>query len=86
MTSETIGGLAALKLTSLSCDHCGGDAITSPDGMFGDGDGGKCDECAFPGNVGIDDVDDDNVFAYWLVSDEGGDRCNRAECEECHDR
>lgn len=67
---------------SLECDHCGGDAITSETGLFWDGDGGACEECGFPGMVSADG-DSEDPSAWWNTSQELGDRCNRADCEEC---
>jgi hypothetical protein len=66
---------------TLECDHCGGHAITSSDGMFDDGDGGKCAECGFPGHVSAD-----GESAYWMMGEEADDRCDRKDCEECDAR
>lgn len=35
----------------LDCGHCGGVAIESEDGMFGDGDGNACATCGLTGHV-----------------------------------
>jgi hypothetical protein len=67
----------------LTCDHCGGDAITSPNGLFYDGQGEKCDECGMPGHVSVDDSDFDDATASWVYDDEA--RCTRPDCEECKD-
>jgi hypothetical protein len=78
---------------SLECSHCGDVAIESPDGLFGEGDGGACMTCGHPGHVNVDIVldecedegdDEPRAVAYWSVSDEG--RCKVAGCDECADR
>lgn len=67
----------------LECDHCGGAAITSPDDVFTDGDGGACETCGMPGHVFVDDVLDD-ATAWWRVNyDDENARCREADCEEC---
>lgn len=70
------------SVADLECDHCGDVAIESPTGLFGDGDGGKCTTCGFPGVVSIDDAGDD-ATAWWNTSQEPGARCDLADCEEC---
>ncbi len=69
---------------TLECPHCGGVAIESPDGMFGDGDGEACMTCGFPGHVSIDDADEENVTADWSPRDwDENARCTEDDCEEC---
>ena len=70
----------------LDCDHCGGVAIASMSGMFGDGDGGRCLTCGLRGHVSIDDAgcEEDNT-AYWVSSDDPNDKCNEKDCVACHD-
>lgn len=70
-------------MASLECDHCGGPAITSGSGLFGDGDGGKCWTCGFPGWVSIDDQEESDVCAWWRRSESDDARCNRDDCEDC---
>jgi len=68
---------------ALECDHCGCDAIDADEeGLFYDGDGGACATCGFPGRVSADG-DSEDPHAWWNTSQEPGDRCNRADCEEC---
>jgi hypothetical protein len=63
---------------ALECNHCGGDAIVSPSGLFTEDDGGPCLECGHPGHVSVDED-----VATWIVDDENGNRCQRADCVEC---
>ena len=65
----------------LDCDHCGDVAIwADPDGLYTDGDGGKCLFCGFPGQVSCDS----ETPAYWMLHDwEETSRCNLSSCEEC---
>ena len=67
--------------THLDCDHCGGPAIESPDGMFRDGDGNACMSCGFPGCVHADE----EAGVWWGESQELDARCNEPDCEECND-
>jgi hypothetical protein len=68
---------------SLECSHCGGPAITSPSGLFGDGDGTECESCGFPGSVSVGDAYSEDPLARWNESNDDGATCNRADCEEC---
>lgn len=68
---------------TLGCDHCGGEAIESATGLFGDGDGTACMSCGMPGTVSIDDADEEDVTAYWDVSSADGAVCNDQDCIEC---
>lgn len=70
----------------LDCDHCGAEAIESADGTFGDGDGGKCMTCGFPGCVSVDDSGDmGDATAYWSCSEADDAVCNEADCESCEE-
>lgn len=71
--------------TSLECNHCGGSALNSPNGIFWDGDGTACAECGFPGTVDADS-DGEGGYAVWSESDDDLDTCKRADCEECAER
>lgn len=72
---------------SLGCDHCGGDAITSPNGMFAEDDGERCDTCGMAGSVMLSetyDADDNEVVqASWVCRLMVGDYCNEPNCEDC---
>lgn len=70
---------------SLDCPHCGGDAITSENGLFSDGDGEACDSCGLPGCVSVDDSDEDDVTAHWHCSEDPERRCDQADCDECRE-
>jgi hypothetical protein len=70
---------------SLECDHCGGPAYESPNGLFGDGDGTTCMTCGHPGCVVVDDSDWENPSAQWSSSDADDARCNEADCVVCND-
>jgi hypothetical protein len=72
------------ELAYLDCDHCGGVAIESESGLFGDGDGGHCLTCGLRGRVSVDDSDDENVSAYWSSSDDPDDKCNEKDCVGCY--
>lgn len=71
---------------ALECNHCGGDAIFSEDNLFFDGEGERCAECGFPGQVSIgDNGDEESNTADWSINDYDDEaKCNRADCEECH--
>ena len=80
-------------MTELECDHCGGTAIESVDGLFYDGDDGSCDTCGFPGMVSVyedengREGDDGECYtAVWQESDDDAAVCNDPACEECKDR
>lgn len=88
MTDENRG-----FVTELDCDHCGGVAIESADGLFYDGDGGECISCGFPGMVSV--YEDDNgrenedgecYTAVWQESDDETAVCNEPACEECREK
>ena len=69
---------------SLSCDHCGDDAIESPDGLFGDGDGEACMSCGFPGWVAVDGDDyDEDASVHWQLSDDDAAVCRDLGCDSC---
>lgn len=78
-----------MRPATLECDHCGGAAITSTNGLFGEGDSDRCDECGFPGHVSVDesgneDDDGDPIYtATWLSSIDAGDVCTSCVCSEC---
>ena len=57
-------------MSALECGYCGDDAIESEDGLFEDGAGGACKSCGFPGQVSLDDGDEENIVAYWHVSED----------------
>lgn len=65
----------------LICDHCGGTAIHSDDGIFTDGDGTECEECKMPGSVSADEG-----YAHWHVSEEYRHYCIESDCVDCTDR
>lgn len=67
---------------TLDCCHCGDVAVTSETGRFGEGDADRCETCGIPGQVIVDEPDDDgNASAHWYESEDG--RCNQADCSEC---
>jgi len=68
---------------SLECPHCGGEAIRTEKALFYDGDGGKCQECGFPGHVSIDNAEEP-ATAWWNASEEPGAVCEDHTCIECH--
>lgn len=85
MTTPTPPPPLSEETPYLDCAHCGGIAIESPDGLFGDGDGERCMTCGLKGHVSIDDSDpdpDENT-AYWSSSDDPNDKCNEEDCEAC---
>jgi hypothetical protein len=69
-------------VSTLGCDHCGGDAVTSETDEYSEDMAAKCEECGFPGRVSIDDAGDD-AEAYWSCSEADDAVCNDADCEEC---
>ena len=73
---------------TLSCDHCGGAAITSPNGLFNERSSGCCASCGYPGGVVIEesgeDEDVETVYtATWVSGIEPGDVCDACVCSEC---
>lgn len=73
---------------TLDCDHCGGVAIESPDGKFGDDEGERCASCGFPGSIVVSGCEDDEGEpepAYWSTSDKTTDKCTRPGCEDCEE-
>ena len=73
---------------TLACDHCGGAAITSPNGLFSEQNSDRCESCGYPGGVVIDESgeDDDGETVYaatWVSSTEPGDVCDACVCSEC---
>lgn len=73
------GGVKEVRITEIGCDHCGDVAITREQGWFGDGDGGRCESCGFPGWVSCDGEE----LPYWRESDEVDAKCDRPGCSEC---
>ena len=70
------------KEATLECGHCGGVAITSPNGWFWDGAGGRCLECGHPGHVSCDGEEP----PYWHVHEGALDFCAAHDCDECNER
>lgn len=66
-------------MPSLSCDHCGGPAITSEENIFWEDDGDACESCGFPGHV---DVDPTEGSAWWESSEDETATCNDPECDD----
>ena len=64
----------------LTCDHCGGTAIGSEVNRFYDGTLAACFACGIPGMI----TGDSETPATWDPSDEPGDKCRDASCEECY--
>jgi hypothetical protein len=76
----------ALRAATLECDHCGGVAIESSTGLFGEGDSDRCDTCGMPGHVSVDEAyedEDSPGLASWSVRDEDGAVCRDLACEQC---
>ena len=73
---------------TLACGHCGGAAITSPDGLFSEQNSDRCESCGYPGGVVIEesgeDEDGETVYsATWVSGIEPGDVCDACVCSEC---
>lgn len=68
-------------MEDLICTHCGDIAIesSSDDGMFYDGDGGKCISCGFPGQVVLNMIGN----ADWMENQDLSASCDREDCRDC---
>lgn len=65
----------------LECSHCGDEAIEpDEDGLYRDGDGGKCQCCGYPGQVSCSGDEGDG--AEWVESDDPGAHCDRDDCDD----
>ena len=68
---------------TLECGHCGGVAIESADGLFGEDDADACASCGMPGHVSIDE----DTGASWTHHDEDDDvYCNKTDCWDCDEQ
>lgn len=77
----------------LECDHCGGVAVESKDGLFGEGDADRCQSCGIAGHITVEENDcdgdcaEDNCTcntAYFSPHDwDENAWCNRSDCEDC---
>ena len=77
-----------VNVVTLECDHCGGVAVESKTGLFGEDMASKCMSCGMPGGVSIqesyDDADDaDGAEAYWLSSESNEAVCDDPSCGLC---
>ena len=84
---------------TLACDHCGGAAITSPNGLFNERSSDRCASCGYPGDVVVEEsdtirtrvvgdlIDDEDVETVykvtWVSGTEPGDICDACVCSEC---
>jgi len=68
---------------TLACDHCGGAAITSPNGLFNGRSSDRCESCGYPGVVVVEESGDTVYSATWVSGTEPGDVCDACVCSEC---
>ena len=58
---------------TLSCDHCGGAAITSPDGLFSEQSSDRCEACGYPGGVVLEESDTIRTRGVGNITEESGE-------------